>query len=127
MFWTMKTVCAHSVGKRELCVWGGGRAASPDLPRHCSNDVFENLPLPQLHKVASCLEMARFKPVDALITEGQEGKQFYVIFSGTVSVQVKGKTVATLHKGQCCGERALLLEQPASATVIANVRCAQGA
>ena len=65
-----------------------------------------------------------------LIQQGQTGKKFYIILSGTVSVEIKGKAnwvlpraVATLHEGQSFGDLALLRDQPRNASILCLSDC----
>ena len=54
-----------------------------------------------------------------LITEGERGREFFVIVDGEVEVRRKGRKVATLGPGSFVGEMALLSKIPRTATVTA--------
>ncbi len=55
----------------------------------------------------------------AVVTLGEEGDTFYVIASGYVRVEIEGYPVGELGPGSSFGERALLRNNPRSATVVA--------
>ncbi|SRR6266851_1166321 len=55
-----------------------------------------------------------------LCTEGEPGREFYLILDGTALVRRKAKKVAALGAGQHFGEMALLDRGPRSATVVAG-------
>ena len=46
----------------------------------------------------------------SIINEGEEGRTFYIIASGTVKVLKRGRLLSLLHKGDCFGEMAHLTE-----------------
>ena len=54
----------------------------------------------------------------ALIREGQPIDSVFIIRRGTVVVQVRGKTIASLGEGAICGEMGFLEGKPASASVL---------
>ena len=56
-----------------------------------------------------------------LIREGQPIENVFVVRSGTVSIQVAGKKIASLGEGAICGEMGFLEGRPASASVVADV------
>jgi CRP-like cAMP-binding protein len=52
-----------------------------------------------------------------LVTEGQPGREFFLILEGTATVRRRGRKVATLGPGQFFGELSLLDRGARSATV----------
>ena len=52
-----------------------------------------------------------------IVRQGEEGDRFYVVKAGTADVLVDGFLVGAVAPGGYFGERALLREVPASATV----------
>jgi CRP-like cAMP-binding protein len=62
---------------------------------------------------------------ECAVKQGETGKSFYVVRSGSVDVKIappgqsEAQKVATLASGQYFGERSLLTSEPANATVMA--------
>ena len=54
-----------------------------------------------------------------LISEGQTGREFFMILEGTATVSRRGRKVTSLGAGQSFGELALLDPAPRNATVTA--------
>lgn len=81
------------------------------LFEHCSKKD-----LVQIAQIADELDLPAGK---VLISEGDRGREFFVIVSGEVEVRRKGRKVATLGPGSFVGEMALLSRSPRSATVTA--------
>lgn len=52
-----------------------------------------------------------------LITEGQRGRQFFVVFEGSVDVSREGTRLAVTGGSEIFGEIALLSDSPTTATV----------
>ncbi len=54
---------------------------------------------------------------DVLVKEGTASDGLYLVLSGEVEIEAKGRRIATLKEGQVFGEMSLLMRSPASATV----------
>lgn len=63
------------------------------------------------------LSSERFDKDEVIITQGQDGDKFYMIASGSVSVQVNHIQVAQLEKNASFGELALLRNEKRNATI----------
>jgi hypothetical protein len=66
------------------------------------------------------LERRELEQGDALMTEGEEGRELLLILDGTVDVEVNGDVVAEIGPGALLGERALLEGGKRTATVWAT-------
>jgi hypothetical protein len=82
-------------------------------------------PLPQttIEQLAAALEPVGVRPGETVFAQGEPGARFYVIGTGRAEVVRDGRLVATLARGECFGEIALLRECERTATV----RAASGA
>jgi CRP-like cAMP-binding protein len=93
------------------------------LRSKAKSDVLKSVPLfehcsrRELGKIAAITEEIAVEDGEVLITEGDRGRDFFVIISGEVEVRRKGRRVATLGPGTYFGEIALLSQQPRTATV----------
>ena len=54
-----------------------------------------------------------------LMKQGQVGREVFIVASGVADVEIDGKTVARVGRGEPLGEMALLESKPRSATVTA--------
>lgn len=90
------------------------------------NDVplLSKLKKSELKKLASLLKQKGYNKGEDLMTQGDVGDEFFIIFSGTCDVVVttdgKEEIVAELGKGDYCGEQALLSASKRNATIRAN-------
>lgn len=80
-------------------------------------ELFRQIPGDELARIARITREVAFAAGEALIYEGDIGDAAYLIIEGEVRVTVGGKEVASLERGQCVGEMAILDSEPRSATV----------
>src|SRR5215211_3432668 len=69
------------------------------------------LPAATIEQLGAALEHAEFAPRTAVFEQGERGDRFYVVESGRAEVVRDGRVVATLGRGDCFGEIALLRNQ----------------
>ena len=84
--------------------------------------LFKNLDRSYLKEIARALITERVPAGRTLIKEGEEGRRFYIVVRGKVSVSAKSpdgraRRLATLEDGDFFGEIALLTDSPTTATV----------
>src|SRR4051812_40557847 len=79
--------------------------------------LFEKLSKQGLQEVASVADEIDLPEGKALTTEGERGREFFVLLDGGAEVRQQGKRIATLGKGDFLGEIALGTKLPRTATV----------
>ena len=76
--------------------------------------------------MANALRTRKFSEGEKIFTEGEQSSEFYIVKEGIVDI-VKGEhQVRGLSKLMCFGERAILFDEPRSASAIAtmpNTQC----
>jgi serine/threonine protein kinase len=65
----------------------------------------------ELWEVLRISEWRKVRQDEHIISEGDAGRSFFIIASGTVKVLKQGRLLSLLHKGDCFGEMAHLSEQ----------------
>ncbi len=91
---------------------------TPELLRNVP--LFAELDEHDLESLAEEFNERRFSEGDAIALEGEGGLMFFVVDSGSASVEVHGQEVAQLGPGSHFGEIALIDRRPRTATVTAT-------
>jgi Cyclic nucleotide-binding domain/Major Facilitator Superfamily len=91
------------------------RDADIDLLHHVP--MLRPLPQTTIEQLAASLEPLRVGGGATVFAQGERGARFYVIAAGRAEVVRHGRLVATLGRGDCFGEIALLRECERTATV----------
>ena len=88
--------------------------------------LFADLTGPQLEAVAHTFDEDFFDQGTRILRRNFAGSGFYVIIEGEAAVQVDGKEIATLSRGDFFGDISALLNELPSADVTATrpLRCA---
>lgn len=81
--------------------------------------VFRSLAPAQLARLAQKLVVLDVEAGQTIFSQGDEAKEFFIIFNGMVEIIIDGRKIRTLGMGDYVGERALLFSEPRSATVTA--------
>jgi len=128
-----RTVTVVTIAKGESSVLGIDRKTFRDLLREGAQAklsenyrFLKNIPLfkdlndEQIHRLASSLEVEQYKPDEKIMVEGEDGEHIYIIKQGQVMIYIGNKFIRQCEKGQFFGERALLYDEPRSATIVAS-------
>ena len=84
------------------------------------NLLFRNLDSDQRREVVDAMFERRVQQGIAVIQQGAEGDNFYVVDEGSFDIFVNDKKVAHVQKGGSFGELALMYNTPRAATVVAT-------
>jgi len=85
--------------------------------------IFAPLPIDTLERLSHDLVAVTPAVGEAIVTQGESGKRFYLIAAGEVEVDVDGAVLRIQVEGECFGEVALLNDVPRTATVTAREGC----
>lgn len=80
-------------------------------------NLFQTIPTEDLSKVAQIAEEEQFGANIPLFAEGDYGDSLYIVVDGDVKIHKGDRHIASLGKGACLGEMALLDQEPRSADV----------
>lgn len=102
---TMKTISKTDAQKERI--------------RHAlrSNFIFSTVDDSEVTQIVNCMSIVDNNSGDTIITQGEQGDYFYIIYSGIYSITVDGKSVAKIGPGRSFGELALLYDTPRAASV----------
>ena len=81
--------------------------------------LFANCTKRELSEIGTLADELTLPEGTALITEGKQGHEFFVLIDGEVDVRMKGRKVKSLANGAFFGEMALVSSLPRNATVTA--------
>jgi CRP-like cAMP-binding protein len=93
------------------------------LGHNSKTDLIRRVPLfgsaskAELEEIASIADEIDLPEGKALITEGDTGREFFVLVEGTADVERGGKKVASIGPGDFFGEIALIAKTPRNATI----------
>ncbi|VUZ98190.1 cGMP-dependent protein kinase [Plasmodium vivax] len=82
--------------------------------------IFRYLSEQQCNLLIEAFRTTRYEEGDYIIQEGEVGSRFYIIKNGEVEVTKNGKRLRTLGKNDYFGERALLYDEPRTASIISK-------
>jgi CRP-like cAMP-binding protein len=79
--------------------------------------LFSSASKPQLAEIASIADEIDLPEGKVLISEGDTGREFFVLIEGTGEVSRGGKKVASIGPGDFFGEISLIAKTPRNATI----------
>jgi MFS family permease len=82
--------------------------------------LFASLPLTALERLAEAVRPLRQPAGATILREGEPGRDYFLIASGTVDVSVGGRHVSSATVADGFGEISLLRDVPRTATVVAR-------
>ena len=82
--------------------------------------LFKSFSQLKLYKLLDLIHIEKYEKDEKIITEGTIGEKFYIVKSGQVEVFQKNTYLRTLNPMEYFGERALLMNEVRSATVVAK-------
>lgn len=87
--------------------------------------IFRHLNKQQTERVVMSLQDRKCQHGEVVIRQGESGQHFFVIVKGETTVTIDGKKIRTQGKNASFGERALLFDEPRSATVQVSSEAAE--
>ena len=99
-------------------VWGR-KNRDPKLDRLAAVELFAHCSPKELESIASITDQVDLPAGRTLCSEGEIGREAFVLIAGTVDVTVKGERVGSAGPGETVGEMALVNNTPRVATAVA--------
>ena len=84
---------------------------------------FQSFPQDEIEEIVALSNIIKIKEGNAIVSRGEIDDTFYIIMSGKATVKVNGEGIASIEKGDCLGEMALIGGQCRIADVIAETDC----
>jgi serine/threonine protein kinase len=84
---------------------------------------FNNFTKAQIDEILSASHLIKVEGGNTIIEEGDIDDSFYILISGTVTVQKGNRDVGVIEKGQCFGEMAYLTGGARTASIITKGDC----
>jgi CRP-like cAMP-binding protein len=85
--------------------------------------LFREFSRRELEKLASVSDVVELPAGQVIMTQGQQGREAFVVLDGTVTVTRNGRKVAELGEGMILGELSLLDHGPRTATATCSTDC----
>lgn len=82
--------------------------------------LFQGMTNKELREIAKATVELELESKKEFVTQGDVGREAFIIVDGTAEVIRNGKAIAELGPGDCVGELALLDHGPRTASVVAN-------
>ena len=111
-----------SIGELESCIGGSLYRATINVEAMSALrrvPILRGLPYDRFRLVVSMLEVHEYQPDEVILQQGEKGAAFFIIRSGQVNIIRDGVSIRIVSKLDYFGERALLMENPRTATVMA--------
>jgi eukaryotic-like serine/threonine-protein kinase len=83
-------------------------------------EFFQGFPDAEIWEILRASSWQEYKCDENIILEGELDDCFYIIVSGKVVVRKNGKTIRTLHMGDCFGEMGYLAKTKRTASIVAE-------
>lgn len=84
---------------------------------------FEGFSKEQVEEILEAANVVKIAKGNVMVSEGDIDDSFYIILSGKAVVQIRGKSIAEIKRGECFGEMAFLSGESRTATVVAETEC----